>query len=353
MLINVTCTLTALLALWSLLCLCRRPLPRQPGEILRFTQPRSLAILCLVLHGVMAFFTVASAWAGVAWVAAMFAAFQGLTAVLVTETCHRAFIITETGFTVRTFFGRVHEVALADVEFAFGHRDGMSCFVTAQRRYHLAFIQPVNAAISQVLQRGRRQAGLPEIAIRRASLDPFDGHVPDWPGMLAAYAIVTAMCLVMLGVCVAAVIRPIPMEKTEERVVAFRTWSDWRDDDLRFTGADGEAYVVSTGVENMAPVRDACGTGAAFTVLVRYVQPNRGDAYWRVYALHGADGTAYLPLEEAAAHERQTWGMVIVIWIVMSLVWAGYVLRSIQVGRHPERYSRRTIRRYFKDGYVR
>ena len=109
MLINVTCTLTALLALWSFLCLCRRPLPRQPGEILRFTQPRSLAILCLVLHSVMAFFTVASAWAGVAWVAMMFAAFQGLTAVLVTETCHRAFIITETGFTVRTFFGRVHE----------------------------------------------------------------------------------------------------------------------------------------------------------------------------------------------------------------------------------------------------
>ena len=64
MLNPIVYVLTGVLLAWSLLCLCRRPLPRQPGEILRFTQPRGLVNLCLVLHGVMAVFTIGAALAG-------------------------------------------------------------------------------------------------------------------------------------------------------------------------------------------------------------------------------------------------------------------------------------------------
>ena len=67
----------------------------------------------------------------------------------------------------------------------------------------------------------------------------------------------------------------------------------------------------------------------------------------------GNGGETYMSFEHSHAGERKTWLIVGGAFAAFTAFWVFYVARSIQVGRHPERYSRKTIRRYFKDGYVR
>ena len=350
MLNQIVYALTALMGLWSVLCLLRRRFDGQPGEVARFRWPFGMTAFCAVLQGIMTLMTLGAASGREAAMILFALAMQGGTCVLVTETSLHVFIVTESGFTVRTFFGRVHEGGWEQIASATGGRHGFSSISTSLGRFSLNIMEE-NELIAGALQEGRRKVGLPQIPVKPSSLDPFDGHVQDWQGLVAAYVIVGALCVGILGLCIAGIVHPIPLEKTGEATVSFRSWSEWRGR-LRFAGTDGEDYVVNTALEAMEPVKAACGTGMTCTALVRRVQPDHGDAYYRVFALSDGNGRVYLTLEQAAEKERQTWWAVGGIWIMLSLVWAAYVVRSVQVGRHPERYRKKTIHRYFRRGVV-
>ena len=352
MLNQIVYALTAAMGLWSIVCLLRRRFDEQPGEVERFDWPFAMAAFCAVLQGIMTLMTLGSTLGREAAMILFALAMQGVACALVTEMSLHVIVVTDRGFTVRTFFGRVHEVRWEEIESATGGLHGMSSIATAQGRFYLNFMAEDNELITEELQKGRRLAGMKKILVKQSSLDPFNGHVADWQGIVAAYVIVGVLCVGILGLCIAGIVRPIPMEKTSEMTVSFRSWSDWRDK-LRFTGTDGEDYVVAAALDAMEPVKAACGTDTAYTVLARRVQPDHGDAYYRVFALTDAQGNVYLTLEQAADKERQTWWAVGGIWVALSLVWTAYVARSVQVGRHPERYRNKTIRRYFKRGVVR
>lgn len=365
MLINVTYTLTALLALWSLLCLLRRRFPEQPGEQVRFRQPLGMAIFCAVLQGIMTLLTLGSAWGDNVGLMVFALVMQLICAVLVTEMCLHVLCITETGFTVRTFFGRVHDVPWAEIEHGVGGRGGIDCIVTAQGRFYVDFPPPMGELLLEALNQARTGTGTGlrmadgkkaygQLPIRAASFDPFSGHVRDWGGMVFAYVLVLALGLGMLGLCGYKAFTPISEENTQRMEVAFARWGYMDEERINLYDADGMAYRVSYNVEGMEPVKAACGTDTTFVAHVRLARPDDGPDYYRIFALTSADGSeTYMSFEHSNAGERKTWLIVGGAFAAFTAFWVFYVARSIQVGRYPERYSRKTIRRYFKDGYVR
>lgn len=363
--IYTTYGLTAAMAAWSLLCLLRRRFPEQPGETERFRQPLGMAIFCAVLQGIMTLMTLGSAWGGNAGMMVFGLVMQLLCAVLVTEMCLHVICITETGFTVRTFFGRVHDVPWADVEYGVGGGAGIDCIVTMQGRFYVSFPPPTGELLLAALNDARTRAGTGlrmadgqkaygQLPIRKATLDPFNGHVRDWGGVVLLYALVLVFALGMLGLCGYKAFTPITAENTQRMEVAFVRWGYVDEECINLYDAQGMQYRVSYNVAGMEPVKAACGTDTAFTAYVRLARPDDGPDYYRIFALTSADGSeTYMSFGHSNAGEQKTWLMVGCVFAVLTVVWVVYVARSIQVGRHPERYSRRTIRRYFKDGYVR
>ena len=81
-------------------------------------------------------------------------------------------------------------------------------------------------------------------------------------------------------------------------------------------------------------------------------EPDDGEEPFRtIYALEVND-TYLVDFEDAERlHVRGAWPMV-ALFGGFSLLWAALVFFSIRVGRNPERYSKKVIRLFFKDGYV-
>lgn len=348
--------LTAVQGLWCLLCLCRRELPPQPGETARFPWGGGFVALSLVLEALMAAFVVGFALLGAGGVEMLFALFQLLATALVTEACLHEPVLTREGFVIRTHFGRVHTCLWEDVLSCSGDPQsaaGANSLQTTLGRFFLSFSPVGTQALLGNLRAERQKRGLGPLPIRRVSHDPFGGHVRDWQGLVAVYALVGAMLLAAMGFMLARFCTPITAENTQRVTVSFSAWEERHDGRLDLFGqADGMIYRVAYNLGGMEAVKTDCGTGAQYEAYVRRATPQHEADYYRIFALTGPDGTPHMTFAHSNAGERAEGIKVLALMGAGLAVWSFYVGRSIQVGRHPERYTDKTIRRYFKAGYV-
>ena len=356
MLTTIACMLAGLQVLWCLICLCRRDLPPQPGEMKRFPWGRGFVTVGMVLEVAMAVFAVGFAIAGAGGVALVFAVFQLLATAIVTEACLHILVLTKNGFVIRTHFGRVHTCAWDEALYCSGdpkEAGGATSLQTRDKRFCLSFAPHVNLALLGMIDAERQKRGLGPLPQRRASLDPFDGHVREWQGVLAVYALLFAVLLAATGFVLAALFTPVSPENTQRMTFSFSSWSETGQECLNLVGQeDGMTYRASCNAAGMEVVRKACGTGAQYEAYTRLARPDDEPDYYRIFALTGADGTPYMTFEQSNAEER-TEGLKILAYMGLGLAVMTFMfVRTIQVGRHPERYSQRTINRYFKRGYV-
>lgn len=87
---------------------------------------------------------------------------------------------------------------------------------------------------------------------------------------------------------------------------------------------------------------------------VGYVDYPKADLpHFGLESIQDQSGTAYLTME--AIHEYR-WGDAPAFYATfggITALWFLIVIMSIYIGRHPERFSRRTIKLFFKDGAIR
>ncbi len=181
--------------------------------------------------------------------------------------------------------------------------------------------------------------------------DPFLGHVRGWQAMLFVYAMLSALLLAAMIGMLWQGLTPVTAADTERHTVSFEMWgTQGKMSQPNFYTAEGARYQVSYALDRMAPVKAACATGETF---VAYVRPDSDKRFYRVYSLTSEDGSEVYMAFEDANREKRADGLVMAgFFLVVLLLWNAFVFRSIQVARHPERYSRKTIEKYFKPGAV-
>ena len=125
----------------------------------------------------------------------------------------------------------------------------------------------------------------------------------QWWELLAVHVVILA-ALAGLGVLVLhKAFTPVTAENTTRQLVAFDRCEMDRGDTNLYAG--DACYRVGFDAPGLADVLAACGTGAVYEVYTRHVNASEGPDYEWVFALHGADGTAYVTFAEAAADEQQ------------------------------------------------
>ena len=192
---------------------------------------------------------------------------------------------------------------------------------------------------------------IPEIKPKRGDL--FNGHVDDAGGLIFAYSLVSLLCIGMLTfVTVYTWFRSPTPESCDRLEVVFETWNE-EGNTLYLRPADGMKYelrYMDEGIDRDA-IKSICDGQTAVTVYGKQYTPDEGEDFRLIYAL--AQGDTYLVNFEDAArlHVRGNWPIV-ALFGGFTLIWAVFVFFSIRVGRNPERYSKRVIRLFFKDGYV-
>jgi hypothetical protein len=221
-------------------------------------------------------------------------------------------------------------------EYAEGNTDFL---LMAKKRYH---------ALS---------GGRPIPRVKPRIPDVFNGHVEGGTGLLVVYGFLGLLCLGFLCFMIAYVYFMPPAAASCERHETVLERGEMRGDTLYLypaaSGEDGLHYAVrflDDEVDTDA-IRAACDGQTAVTVYVKRVTPKHGDPYYAVKALSAGD-TVLLTFEDSQRlHQNEYWPLIPFMGL-FTLLWAVFVVFSIRVGRHPERYSKRVIRLFFKEGYV-
>ena len=194
---------------------------------------------------------------------------------------------------------------------------------------------------------------IPEVKPKHGDL--FNGHVEGSAGIIIAYCLVGVLCLGMLIFSVVYTwFAPPTAEKSVVTEVVFERVTE-HGNTLYLRPADGLKYElrdIDEGIDKDA-VKALCDEQTTVTVYgSKQYEPDDGEEPFRtIYALE-VNGTYLVDFEDAERlHVRGAWPMV-ALFGGFSLLWAALVFFSIRVGRNPERYSKKVIRLFFKDGYV-
>ena len=198
------------------------------------------------------------------------------------------------------------------------------------------------------MHKGQR---LPEM--HKAKYDLFNGNVVDAGGTLFAYILVTVF---LIGLVISTVVftffSPSNVNNTIEQSVSFISCKA-NQEEVVLTSADKKTYVIQF-IDDQFNAREIQAICDGETVVTAYsieITAVDGDKYYSAKAIVH-NGRYLLSFDETNKFHSQG-----TCWLIMlalgALLLCGMIMTgSIIVGRNPQKFSKKFVRLFFKDGYI-
>ena len=200
----------------------------------------------------------------------------------------------------------------------------------------------------RTMHKGQR---LPEM--HKAKYDLFNGNVVDAGGTLFAYILVTVF---LIGLVISTVVftffSPSNVNNTIEQSVSFISCKA-NQEEVVLTSADKKTYVIQF-IDDQFNAREIQAICDGETVVTAYsieITAVDGDKYYSAKAIVH-NGRYLLSFDETNIFHSQG-----TCWLIMlalgALLLCGMIMTgSIIVGRNPQKFSKKFVRLFFKDGYI-
>ncbi len=193
------------------------------------------------------------------------------------------------------------------------------------------------------------KAPLPER--KKKSIDPFNGNVDEPGGFVFVWILLFAQIIGMVAVGYFFGKPPAKESLTVSEVVFTRCEME-EESILFYTDGDEARYRIH--YRESIPTSDEAFLALAEEkqrVQIHTEMDEEGE--YSVYTVTKSDGEVLLTYEDAIHEGMLVWYLVIGLAILFTFIWTWCVVRSIQIGRNPQKYSRKTILRYFRPDFVR
>lgn len=189
---------------------------------------------------------------------------------------------------------------------------------------------------------------------KKSRFDVFNGNVNNPGEFVFIYALIGIMCVATM-IAFAVFSAPKSYEDLQYTNLQFTRY-EIQDEHLHlYTDESDSYYSVLAYQETLTNPEDflrLCTDSNVF--YVGYVDYPKADVpHFGLESIQDQSGTTYLTME--AIHEYR-WGDAPAFYAIfggITVLWFLIVIMSIYIGRHPERFSRRTIKLFFKDGAIR
>lgn len=183
--------------------------------------------------------------------------------------------------------------------------------------------------------------------------DLFNGHVDDPGQFLVAYLVILLLMPATVLFCF-FLAKPTPMEEmtfvTASVEQLWITEDDKTDLAIFADGREMEIWGYGHTLADAEAFQKACQAGEVFTMGYRNVKNDEGEiTCFCVEYIQDSSGKVWITPEIARDHRFRE---VILIFGIMELVWLAYCGASIYVARNANKLSKKTVRLFFKDGYV-
>ncbi len=304
---------------------------------------RVIGVVCVVFF--MLLTVVMMLTADSIWALFIFLFFVLLGAILILAGVNWRVTYDEEGFTFRNAIGRQRRYSYRDVTGICGTNQNITLYMDSRKinfdemavgKYE--FLNRV-ALEYQKIHHGQ---DLP-----RAKKDIFRGNVPN-PGV---YVFLYGLFFVML-LCftVAIAIEANQKPTMETAVVSFSSVDEIERDMRLYKDGDSRYYKIpeyESVLQDPDSFISACKSGERFTVSYESCKN-----YCFLHAITGEDGTVYLTEADIQAYHKA--GRI----LSCSSLAVGYIIciffaaGTFCVGRHPEKFSKKVVHLFFKEGYI-
>ena len=336
----------------GVLAFLRQPKKAEEGKVYL---PKFFVILGLITSTIFLIPTIITAFSDEPiWVPILFFAFSLLGACLIIAFVNCRVWYDEDGFVAKNFFGIKRKFTYDQVTAIKENMHEDYIYIGKRRVMIDEFSVGGIDFIAYVRKRYRmihKEQALPKI--HKTKHDIFNGNVEDVFGFMFGY--------IMIGVLIVAFTiflvwyiygNPCTVDNTIEQEVSF-TSCIVKDDEIVLTSTDNKLYKIRFIGEgfNSDEIKSVCDGKTLLTTYSKEVTPDDEDDYYSIKAI--LNGDAYLlSFDETNRWHQEEYRPLLFFPIVFAIVWGAYVAGSIIVGRNPKKFSKKVIKLFFKDGYV-
>ena len=336
----------------GVLAFLRQPKKAEKGKVYL---PKFFVILGIITSTIFLIPTLITAFLDEPiWVPILFFAFSLLGASFIIAFVNCRVWYDEDGFVAKNFFGIKRKFTYDQVTaikenmhedyICIGKRKVMIDEVSVGGIEFIAYVRKRYRTI-------HKGQALPKI--HKTKHDIFNGNVDDVFGFMFAY--------IMIGVVIVAFTiflvwyiygNPCTVDNTIEQEVSFTSFIA-KDDEIVLRSSDNKLYKIRFMEDGFDSTKiKAISDGK--TVVKTYskeVTPEDEENYYSIKAIL-LDDTYLLSFDETNRwHQEESWPLIF-LPVIFAIVWGAYVAGSIIVGRNPKKFSKKVIKLFFKDGYV-
>ena len=184
--------------------------------------------------------------------------------------------------------------------------------------------------------------------------DIFNGNINDAGGFIFVYILMFAAFFATLVVLVDyAFFSPFTPDNTIKQNLCFDFYSE-TSNEMVFKSTDNTIYKISFNDEEFDAdvIKNICDGKTYVTVYSKMITPDDEEDYYSIKAVAYNDEYLLSFEQTNTWHTQDSW-IIIVYVSVFLVIWCIYVVLSIIVGRNPKKYSRKVVKIFFRDGYVR
>ena len=183
--------------------------------------------------------------------------------------------------------------------------------------------------------------------------DIFNGNVKDVSGFIVAYVLMGAITVAFLIFTVwYTYFTPSTEENTLREELTFQSF-DAREDTLILTSDSHQIYKVRFVDEKIdrSKIESLCDEATVVTVYSVEVTPKNENDYYSVKAIFDKEECILSFEDTNRLHQQEYWKLILFAGII-NLAWGAFVAMSIVIGRNPRKFSKKVVKLFFKDGYI-
>lgn len=329
----------------------RQPKTAEKGKV---HLPKFFAILGTITSTIFLIPTIITAFSDEdIWVPIVFFVFSLLGATLIIAFMNCRISYDEDSFVAKTFFGIKRKVSYDQVT-AIKENMHETYIYVGKRRIMvdefsvggMEFIDLVEKKY-RTLHNGQR---LPKIT--KTKNDIFNGHVNDVAGFYFAYGLVSVILVGFTALFICDVFIPKNANNTIEQTVTFISY-DVKEDEVILTSTDDNIYKIQYAAEqiNIQEIKLICNGKSKVTTYSKEITPDDEEDYYSIKALKYNDSYLLSFEEENQLYRQENW-QIVPLFLFVLLIWVAFVVASIVVGRNPQKFSKKFVKMFFKDGYI-
>ena len=285
--------------------------------------------------------------------ALIFTAFALLAAGLIVAFINCRITYDENSFTAKNFFGIKRKYSYNDIKAIKGNSKDVKLYVGT----HTVHIDELAIGKDEFLLCAKKQYckhnNGNQILNLKSKCDIFNGNVNNPGEFIFVYALVFVLCA---GMIIFIAINSAT-ENPGGLYVSSLAFSrcEIHEENLRLYVDNESMYYGIPAYEKVLSDADKfillCESGMSFDV--GYAIYDKADTpHYGIESIIGKDGAIYLSTKAIHDYQRSVVRTLYLIFGGFELIWLFYIFMSIYIGRHPQKFSRRFIRLFFKDGYI-